>query len=61
MITREKNTEKEIERMIAENCLCPLGSVRGLLIVGGSSWLLRNYRRPLWIRDVARAPKKGGD
>ena len=47
--------------MIAENCLCPLGSVRGLLIVGGSSWWLRNYRRPLWIRDVARAPKKVGD
>ena len=60
MIIREKNTEKEKERLIAENCLCASEWVRGLLIVEAQSWWLRNYRRPLWVRDVARAPKKVG-
>ena len=59
MIIREKNTKKG--REIAENCLSPSEWVRGLLIVEAQSWWLRNHRRPLWIRDVARAPKKVGD
>ena len=61
MIIREKNTKKEREREIAENCLCVSEWVRGLLIVEAQSWWLRNHRRPLWIRDVARAPKKVDD
>ena len=61
MIIREKNTEREREKMIAENCLCLLEWVRGFLIAETSSWWLRNYRLSLWVRDVARAPKKVGD
>ena len=41
--------------------MCPSEWVRGLLIVEAQSWWLRNHRRPLWVRDVARAPKKVGD
>ena len=50
-----------IGRMIEENCLSLSEWVRGLLIVAAQSWWLRNHRRPLWVKDVARAPKKVGD
>ena len=52
---------KDREREIAENWLCASEWVCGLLIVEAQSWWLRNHRRPLWVRDVARTPKKVGD